>query len=206
LAHQPASHYFGFQVGPGANNKNEEYGAGGWFFWDGQLVVDGQDQGNAASSGDIFVDLNCCLPWTASHFYVASDDCANSTPFSYSVSNSGELASEGAGLSGGTQHTGGPVVLGGSINGKQPFRILGLSPNPTADLAQLQFEVDVAQRMIVRLHTMSGEHVMDVFDGMAEPGAAYQVEIGVTAMSAGLYQLRLSSSMHSEVRKLLIAD
>ncbi len=206
LAHQPASHYFGFQVGPGANNKNEEYGAGGWFFWDGQLVVDGQDQGNAASSGDIFVDLNCCLPWTASHFYVASDDCANSTPFSYSVSNSGELASEGAGLSGGTQHTGGPVVLGGSINGKQPFRVLGLSPNPTADLAQLQFEVDVAQRMIVRLHTMSGEHVMDVFDGMAEPGAAYQVEIGVTAMSAGLYQLRLSSSMHSEVRKLLIAD
>ena len=96
--------------------------------------------------------------------------------------------------------------MGGSINGKQPFRVLGLSPNPTTDLAQLQFEVDVVQRMIVRLHTMSGEHVLDVFDGMAEPGSAYQVEIGVAAMSAGLYQLRLSSSMHSEVRKLLIAD
>ncbi len=206
LAHQPASHYFGFQVGPGANNKNEAYGAGGWFFWDGELVVNGETQGNMASSGDIFVDLDCCLPWTSDHYYAASDDCGNTTPFSYSVTNTGEVSPDGAGLSGETQHTDGPIVLGGGLSGKAPFRVLGLNPNPTADLTQLQFEVDIAQRITVRLHTMSGEHVMDVFDGMAEPGAAYQVEIGVAAMSAGLYQLRLSSSLHSEVRKLLIAD
>ena len=159
-----------------------------------------------ASSGDIFVDLDCCLPWTSDHYYAASDDCGNTTPISYSVTNTGEVSPDGAGLSGETQHTDGPIVLGGGLSGKAPFRVLGLNPNPTADLTQLQFEVDIAQRITVRLHTMSGEHVMDVFDGMAEPGAAYQVEIGVAAMSAGLYQLRLSSSLHSEVRKLLIAD
>ena len=74
------------------------------------------------------------------------------------------------------------------------------------DLTQLQFEVDVTQRMTIRLHTMTGEHVMNVFDGTAEPGGAYQVEIGVSSLPAGLYQLRLSSTIHSEVRKLLIAD
>ena len=55
-----------------------------------------------------------------------------------------------------------PMALLSSVVGfleRQPFRVLGLSPNPTADLAQLQFEVDVAQRITVRLHTMSGEHV-----------------------------------------------
>ena len=115
LAHQPASHYFGFQVGPGANNKNEAYGAGGWFFWDGELVVNGETQGNMASSGDIFVDLDCCLPWTSDHYYAASDDCGNTTPFSYSVTNTGEVSPDGAGLSGETQHTDGPIVLGASL-------------------------------------------------------------------------------------------
>lgn len=207
LVHQPVNGFYGFQVGPGANNKNEEYGAGGWFLWDGNVVVDGVDQGQLASSGDIFVDLDCCLPWEASHHYVASDDCGNTTPFHYTVTNSGQVAVDGAGLSGGPVHTGGPIVIGdGGLTGKVPFRVLGLNPNPTADMTQLQFEVDVTQRMIIRLHTMSGEHVLDVFDGLAEPGAAYQIEIGVTALSAGLYQLRLSSSVHSEVRKLLIAD
>lgn len=207
LAHQPSNHFFGFQVGAGANNKNEEYGAGGWFFWDGTLVVDGESQGNLASSGDIFVDLDCCLPWTAEHFYVAADDCANTTPFAYSVTNTGEPASGEAGLTGGSQHTTGAVVIGDAgLSGKQPFRVLGLNPNPTMDLTQLQFEVDIPQRMTIRLHTMTGEHVMNVFDGMAEPGSAYQVEIGVSSLPAGLYQLRLSSTIHSEVRKLLIAD
>ena len=207
LAHQPASAYFGFQVGPGANNKNEAYGASGWFFWDGNLIVDGVDLGSAASSGDIFVDLDCCLPWSATHHYVASDDCGNTTPFHYTVTNSGSEAQDGAGLSGGSQHPDGPVILGdGGISGKQPFRVLGSNPNPTVDLTQLQFEVDFAQRMTIRLHTMSGTHVLDVFDGVAEPGTIYQVEIGVSSLSSGLYQLRMSSPIYSEVRKLLIAE
>lgn len=207
LAHQPVNGYFGFQVGPGANNKNEAYGAGGWFFWNGNLVVDGVDKGNAFSSGDLFVDLDCCLPWEASHHYVASDDCGNTTPFHYTVTNSGEVAEDGAGLHGNGGHGSGPVILGdGGLTGKVPFRILGLNPNPTVDMTQLQFEVDVTQRMVIRLHTMTGEHVMDIFDGVADPGTAYQVQIGVTSLSAGLYQLRMSSTMHSEVRKLLIAD
>jgi len=187
--------------------KRQAYGASGWFFWDGNLIVDGVDLGSAASSGDIFVDLDCCLPWSATHHYVASDDCGNTTPFHYTVTNSGSEAQDGAGLSGGSQHTDGPVILGdGGISGKQPFRVLGLNPNPTVDLTQLQFEVDFAQRMTIRLHTMSGTHVLDVFDGVAEPGTIYQVEIGVSSLSSGLYQLRMSSPIYSEVRKLLIAE
>ena len=206
LSHQPANAFYGFQVGTGANNQNDQYGASGWFMWQGNVVVDGVDQGVMGSSGDIFMDLDCCLPWSATHQYVAQDDCGNATPFQYTVVNNGTLDEGGAGLSGSSQH-GGPVII--SDNGvsiKQPFRILGLSPNPTSDLAQLQFEVDVQQRLTIRLHAMTGEFLMELFDGTAEPGTAYQVEIGVAGLSSGLYQLRVAGATHSEVRKLLVAE
>ena len=207
LTHQPANAYYGFQVGPGANNKNENYGASGWFLWQGTMVVDGVDQGEMGSSGDIFMDLDCCLPWTATHQYVAQDDCGNATPFQYSVTNNGSVDPDGSGLAGGTQHGGGPVVISDSgVSIKQPFRILGLNPNPTHDLAQLQFEVDVQQRMTIRLHAMTGEFLFELFDGVAEPGTGYQVEIGVSGLASGLYQLRVAGATHSEVRKLLVAE
>ena len=205
LAHQPANAFFGFQVGLGANNKNDLYGASGWFQWEGQLVVDGEDLGAFASSGDVFMDLDCCLPWEAQHTYVAQDDCGNAVSFSYTVVNTGEPGSEGAGLSGGPVHQGGPVVLGGLAD-KQPFQILGLMPNPTSDIAHLQFEVESEQRLTVRLHTMNGTHVLDLFDAMAEVGIVYQLPIDVDGLSSGLYQLRISGTEHSEVRKLLVSQ
>ena len=206
LAHQPANQYFGFQVGLGANNKNEAYGASGWFFWEGNLVVDGVSQGNMASSGDIFVDLDCCLPWEAEHDYVAQDDCGNGITFEYTVVNTGETEADGAGLSGGSQHQSGPAVIGGGPADKQPFSILGLMPNPTSDLAQLQFEVSEAQRLTIRLHTMDGAFLDDIFDGTVQPGAIYQVDIEAGSLASGLYQLRISGGVHSEVRKLLVTE
>ena len=205
LSHQPSSMYFGFQVGEGANNKNEEYGASGWFFWDGQLVVDGVAQGNLASSGDIFVDLDCCLPWEAEHDYVARDDCGNAVAFEYTVVNTGTPAEGGADLQGGV-HSAGPVVLAGGQPEKSPIQVLGLMPNPTSDLAQLQFEVSEAQRLTVRLHTMTGDHLLDLFDAVAEPDMVYQIPIDVQGMASGLYQLRIAGSEYSEVRKLLVAE
>ena len=60
--------------------------------------------------------------------------------------------------------------------------------------------------MTIRLHAMTGEFLMELFDGVAEPGSAYQVNIGVASLSSGLYQLRVAGASHSEVRKLLVAD
>ena len=79
-------------------------------------------------------------------------------------------------------------------------------PNPTSDLAQLQFEVSESQRLTVRLHTMSGGHLMDLFDAVAEPNIVYQLPIDVAGMASGLYQLRIAGSEYSEVRKLLVSE
>lgn len=58
LNHAPSNQYFGFQVGDGANDRNCNYGAGGWFSWSG--VVKG-NQANGAM-GDVLVDLACTPP------------------------------------------------------------------------------------------------------------------------------------------------
>ena len=46
LQHQPLNAYYGLQIGEGANNKNENYGGSAWFFYTGELVVDGVSQGS----------------------------------------------------------------------------------------------------------------------------------------------------------------
>ena len=137
---------------------------------------------------------------------MAQDDCGNGVTFEYTVVNTGEADGGEAGLSGGTQHQGGPGVIGGDLADKQPFNILGLMPNPTSDLAQLQFEVSEAQRLTIRLHSMEWTFLDDIFDGTVEPGAEYQVNISAGSLASGLYQLRISGGEHSEVRKLLVTE
>ncbi|MDG2426755.1 MAG: hypothetical protein P8M07_09240, partial [Flavobacteriales bacterium] len=55
LTHAPASEFFGFQIGEGASNHNCDFGAGGWFAWEGQ--IDGAYA--AGAMGDVIVDLDC---------------------------------------------------------------------------------------------------------------------------------------------------
>ena len=119
--------------------------------------------------------------------------------------NTGTPVVDGAELQGGV-HSTGPVVLAGGQPEKSPIQVLGLMPNPTSDLAQLQFEVSETQRLTVRLHTMTGDHLLDLFDAVAEPDMIYQIPIDVQGMASGLYQLRIAGSEYSEVRKLLVTE
>jgi len=54
LSHKPTNHYFGFQSGVGANNKNSNNGISGWFYYDG--TYNGQ---SISGHGDVNVDSNC---------------------------------------------------------------------------------------------------------------------------------------------------
>jgi large repetitive protein len=82
LNHMPASYYFGFQIGMGANNKNCDYGMSGWFTYNG--LVDGQA---VNGHGDVNVDAECgpvneqdCPHNTEfTYFYRAEDACGNAT-------------------------------------------------------------------------------------------------------------------------------
>jgi hypothetical protein len=204
LSHQPANGYYGMQMGLGANNKNANYGGSAWFFWQGDLVVDGVDMGPMASSGDVYMDLDCCLEWSVDYYYTAIDDCGNPTGFTYSEAMGAGLEDGDATAAGG--HTDGPVDIT-SVGGiKEPIRITGLAPNPTNDMSQLSFVVSENMRLRVDLYTMSGTLVQELYEGNAVTGVQYVMDIDADALSDGMYQVRISSNSYLAVKKLLVAN
>jgi hypothetical protein len=203
LSHQPMNNYYGLQVGLGANNKNENYGASAWFFWSGELVMDGVSQGSVASSGDIFMDLDCCLAWQVDYAYTINDDCGNSTGFSYSNVGNGAFGGGDNSTVGG--HT--PVDISTGLGGfKEPIRITGLQPNPTNDYSTLGFVVTSDMRLRIDLYTMTGGFISELYDGNASADAQYVLDVDAGDLSSGMYQIRLSSNSYVLVKKLLVTD
>ena len=203
LSHQPLNEYYGLQVGEGANNKNESYGASAWFFWTGEYVLDGASQGAVASSGDIFFDLDCCLGWQIDYDYTVVDDCGNSNGFSYSDMGTGEFGNSANSTVSG--HT--PVdITSGASSLKDPIRITGLQPNPTNDISTLGFVVTNNMRLRIDLYTMGGGYVSELFDGNASEDVQYMLDIDATTLSSGMYQIRMSSNDYVLVKKLLVSE
>ena len=205
LAHQPVNAFYGLQIGEGANNKNENYGGSAWFFYTGELVVDGVSQGALSSSGDIFFDMDCCLGWQIDYSYTITDDCGNSTDFAYTDLGTGEFDNlDNVTVSGG-DHT--PIDITGGVSSlKDPIRITGLQPNPTNDYSTLGFVVNNNMRLRIDLYTMSGQFVQELFDGNASEDVQYVLDIDANSLSGGMYQVRLSSSDYVVVKKLLVSE
>ena len=206
LSHAPANEYYAFQIGMGANNQNDNYGYSGWIMATGTYGDDA-----VFFSGDLFGDLDCCLPWSIDREYTASDDCGNATEFAYSISVNGEDCGDddGALVSGGqgADHT--PGIIGGAgdvLTGKSPIRVTNLQPNPTNDLSLLGFTVTQNMRLRVDMYTMDGILVSELYDGVASPNVNHTLDIEADALQSGMYQIRLSSSQYLVVKKLLVTE
>ena len=204
LTHQPMNYYYGLQVGQGANNQNAKYGASAWFYWSGELVVNGASQGSVASSGDIMLDLDCTMPWSAEYAYTVSDACGNTTTFSYTVE--GDEANAGGAYVSGEESGHQPFDISVIGDLKDPIRVTGLMPNPTNDVSQLGFVVSHNMRLRVDLYTMAGELVQELYDGNAMTDVEYLMNVDANGLEAGMYQIRISSSTYMAVKKLLVTQ
>ncbi len=204
LTHQPTNYFYGMQVGNGANNSNANYGASAWFYWSGQLVIDGTSQGFLGSSGDIMLDLDCVMPWTAAYDYTISDACGNSTTFGYSVSNAAMQPDAPSVSAEGSGHQPFDVSVGGDL--KEPIRVTGLQPNPTNNVSQLGFVVSSNMRLRVDLYDMAGLLVQELYDGNAMNDVEYFMTVDAGELDAGMYQIRISSDTYMAVKKLLVTQ
>ena len=206
LSHQPTNSYYGFQIGEGANQQNANFGMSGWFFYSGHFL--GQP---VMSSGDLFCDLDCTLPWGITYCCTAIDDCENESEFCYTYAITGDIDNgDGPAVtadSGAGDHT--PVVIGGAgdlTTGKTPIRVTNLQPNPTNDWSQLGFTVTENMRIRVDLVGMDGVLVAELYDGVAATGVNHTLDIEADGLSNGMYQIRLTSNDYLVVKKLLVND
>ncbi|MFK7757188.1 MAG: T9SS type A sorting domain-containing protein [Flavobacteriales bacterium] len=80
FTHNPANYFFGFQLGEGANNKNDAFGFSGWFNYTGTLngeSVTGHGDINADTECAPLVVENCVNDTQFTYLYSATDICGN---------------------------------------------------------------------------------------------------------------------------------
>ena len=195
LMHQPVSGYFGFQMGEGANNKNGNYGFSGWFYCSGTF-----DGAPFNTSGDIFGELECCLPWTLDRAYTVADCSGNTTTFHYEVHATGApcINEEEGGVQDGEDQT--------MVSYKDLIKVLDLMPNPTTGMTQVTlFTEELGTTAQVSLFNMAGQEVMPLFNGQLNAGWPMPLMFDASDLEAGMYQLRIHSKNFVTSKKLLVA-
>ena len=200
LSHQPANELFGFQFGYGANNKNANFGFSGWFYYTGEVVMDGV--ANAANgSGDLFGDLDFIESWSTTLTYCATDCAGNETTFEYTIQSSEELVNPLSGMPlAGVQPDQGFGTPGTTIS------VESLFPNPTQGLTVLSLGTTERVDVVVELVDMRGAVVQDVFRGELIPNWQNNVNIDARSLSAGMYQIRISAPGSVTTKKLLLTE
>jgi hypothetical protein len=198
LSHQPSNGYFGFQIGEGANNKNDNYGFSGWIYYSGTFLGEG-----VMGSGDVFGDLDCCLAYDISRDYTVSDCAGNETSFGYTVSVTGEACDDS---DGGVVGNNGDDSNSGLVTLKDLIVIESLMPNPTSDNSTLVFETGDDISVNISLMTMSGALVQDLFQGNVFANTPVTLQISTGNLDAGMYQVRVNSRDFIVTKKLLVTN
>ncbi|MGB0423385.1 MAG: hypothetical protein ACPGED_03655, partial [Flavobacteriales bacterium] len=97
LTHLPASYYYGFQCGLGANDKNGNFGMSGWFEYSGFLngqAVEGPGDVNIDKECTPINEQDCPHNDEFTYFYRAIDSCGNVEIDSYVVTVDDNIAPE----------------------------------------------------------------------------------------------------------------
>ena len=196
FSHQPASGYFGFQIGEGANNKNGNYGFSAWMYFTG--TFDGE---TISGSGDIFGDLDCCLPYDLERSYVVSDCAGNETHFGYTVHLTGESCDAG------NQGTISDQEDADLTPAKDFVKIVSLQPNPTSNASTLVLSTEEPSVTVeVLVTTMSGAEVLEIYNGQVVAGWQTTLEIPASSLESGMYQVRVRAKQFVTTKKLLVAN
>jgi hypothetical protein len=208
LTHQPSNEYFGFQIGVGANNKNANQGFSGWFYYSG--TFQGAD---VMGSGDVFGDLDCCLPWMIERAYTMTDCSGNESAFNYTVD-----------INGMTCEPFEPTLDGNIVDDsnsdsdedpfgnvseeedetKDPVKILALTPNPSSEMALLTLMASDDDYIAVTLYNGSGVVVLNLYQGQIAGNVTMTIEIPSNELDNGLYQIQIVSSSGVVTQKLMV--
>ena len=208
LTHQPANGYFGFQIGEGANNKNANQGFSGWFYYTGTFA--GAD---VMGSGDLFGDLDCCLPWMIERTYTMTDCSGNVSEFDYTVDVNGVTCEPFEPTLDGTiadeSNSDSDADSNGDISEedadtKDPIKILALTPNPSSELALLSFMASDDEYVAVYLYNGSGLLVSSLYQGQVPGNVIMTIEVPSNELDNGLYQIQIVSSAGMVTRKLMV--
>ena len=92
----------------------------------------------------------------------------------------------------------------------RPTMQLSVHPNPFSGETQIQFTLDIADHVTIRVYDVSGRHITTVFSGWADRGlnriAWKRSNMRGLRISNGIYFCRLLSDKSSVTKKLVVID
>ena len=198
LSHQPESTFYGAQLGEGANQHNAQYGFGTTLTYSGDFVENGAVvAADIHCCGDLHGEVECCLPFTITRTYTASDCAGNTSVFSYQISSSGQPCPD---AEGGTAERTDALPQGRSAT----IELSGMAPNPAGGDVSLRFAVQENMEVEAAILNLAGQVVQPLGSYAAEANVEHMIDFHVGALPSGLYQLRLTSSQHKAVRSLMV--
>jgi hypothetical protein len=189
LSHAPSNFYYGYQVGTAANNVNENYGGGGWFTYNG--IFNGTE---VNGSGDFAFDHDCCPQYSIERTWCVTDCSGNETCYTQVISFA-DLGGEN------------PIIdidAEEAYNAKGDFQIVKITPNPTSDLARVEFKANTNNTVILEVVDLSGRVVDVAFNGNIVNGETYRSVVDTRELESGIYTIRLYSLNHADNKKLVV--
>ena len=151
-------------------------------------------------SGDLG-DLDCCLPYDLERNYAISDCAGNTTNFAYKVSLTGEACEDESGITISDPEDAQLLPAKGKV------RIASLQPNPTSDMSTLILECNEGTIMVdLMVTTMAGTEVLNLGTRPVVAGWPLVVDIPVSGLESGMYQVKVVGKQIMETKKLLVSN
>ncbi|MFT5184790.1 MAG: putative Zn-finger protein, partial [Flavobacteriales bacterium] len=196
LSHAPSNHYYGFQLGIAANNVNSEYGAGGWFHYEGIFVENGESPVEVIGAGDFAFDLDCCPEYYVERTWCATDCSGNTTCMSQMISFD-DLD--------GVNYV--PAALSANffLEEEVDFDFTFVGPNPAVGLVVIKFMSNTTNNLTLTLTDSYGNRISTLFSGTVHEKNIYDAVIDVYNLNSGIYIATLSSASSVKTQKIVIA-
>ncbi|MCB0760875.1 MAG: T9SS type A sorting domain-containing protein, partial [Flavobacteriales bacterium] len=194
MSHAPSNYYYGFQVGIAANNVNANYGGGGWFFYEGSLVVDGGEPIEVNGAGDFAFDLECCPDYWIERTWCAEDCSGNMTCASQLITFE-DLD--------GINYVPGDVVsmmLAEDVD----FDFTFVGPNPSDDVVVIKFMSNTRNYLTLTLTDAYGNQIKTLFSGNVTNGIPYDIVLDAESLHSGIYIATLSSMSGMKTQKIVV--
>ncbi|MGB6123037.1 MAG: T9SS type A sorting domain-containing protein [Bacteroidota bacterium] len=84
------------------------------------------------------------------------------------------------------------------------FALLQNYPNPFNPATEVKFSVEKSGPTTLRLYNVAGQEVRTLFDGVAEVGRYYRIQLDARNLASGVYMYRLRTENNSNIKKMVL--
>ena len=140
---------------------------------------------------------DCCPDYTIERQWTAIDCSGNSTVCTQVISFS-------PGVNSNTGNAGMTSMNNEVVSGDRTTTIISVAPNPANTYSQFTFKTAETLKTTFEVLDMTGKKVAELYNGIADAGTVYTVNLDVRNIAPGVYMCRLINGYEVQLDRLII--